>query len=80
MGGFGFAAPALQLGPRDAWIGWDGEQRRDYLHYVVNMNRFLIRPSVHCHNLASKILSQALAVLHLSGLWVCLASMRMCRV
>jgi len=63
LGGFGFAAPALQLGPRDAWIGWDGEQRRDYLHYVVNMNRFLIRPSVHCHNLASKILSQALAVL-----------------
>ncbi len=63
LGGFGFAAPALQLGPHDAWIGWDGEQRRDYLHYVVNMNRFLIRSSVHCHNLASKILSQALAVL-----------------
>lgn len=60
LGGFGFAAPALQLSPRDTWIGWDGEQRRAYLHYVVSMSRFLIRPSVRCQNLASKILSQAL--------------------
>lgn len=63
LGGFGFAAPALQLADRDAWIGWDGEQRRDYLHYVVNMSRFLIRPSVSCRNLASKVLSMSLSVM-----------------
>ena len=33
LGGFGFAAAALHLAERDAWIGWDGEQRRAYLHY-----------------------------------------------
>ena len=35
------------------------EQRRASLHTVVNMNRFLIRPSVHCVNLASKLLGMA---------------------
>jgi hypothetical protein len=45
LGGFGFAAPALQLAERDAWIGWDAERRRAYLHVVVGMSRFLIRPS-----------------------------------
>jgi len=63
LGGFGFAAPALQLADRDEWIGWDSEQRRSYLHFVVAMSRFLLRPSVHCRNLASKVLSMALAAL-----------------
>jgi hypothetical protein len=63
LGGFGFAAPALQLADRDRWIGWDREQRRTYLHYVVGMSRFLIRPSVQCHNLASKVLSMSLSAL-----------------
>jgi len=57
LGGFGFAAAALQLAERDAWIGWDGERRRAYLHYVVGMSRFLPRPAVVCRNLASKVLS-----------------------
>lgn len=57
LGALGFAAPALKLAARDRWIGWDVEQRRDYLHTVVNMSRFLIRPSVHCANLASRLLS-----------------------
>ena len=56
LGALGFAAPALQLAERDRWIGWDVEQRRAYLHRVVNMSRFLIRPSVHCANLASRLL------------------------
>ncbi len=63
LGGFGFAAPALHLADRDAWIGWHAEQRRQYLHVVVALSRFLIRPSVHCHNLASKVLSLSLAAL-----------------
>lgn len=57
LGALGFAAPALKLADRDRWIGWDVEQRRAYLHTVVNMSRFLIRPSVHCANLASYVLS-----------------------
>jgi hypothetical protein len=59
LGAFGFAAPALQLEDRDRWIGWNVEQRRAYLHTVVNMSRFLIRPTVHCKNLASRLLAMA---------------------
>lgn len=59
LGGFGFAAAALQLSERDQWIGWDQAQRRTYLHYVVGMSRFLIRPCVKCHNLASMVLSMS---------------------
>ena len=35
------------------------EQRRASLHMVVNMSRFLIRPSVRCANLASRLLAMA---------------------
>jgi hypothetical protein len=57
LGGFGFGAAALQLEARDQWIGWDNEQRQRHLHRVIGMNRFLLRPSVDCRNLASKVLS-----------------------
>jgi hypothetical protein len=60
LGALGFAAPALQLADRDRWIGWDAEQRRAYLHGVVCLSRFLIRPSVACRNLASRLLSMSL--------------------
>lgn len=60
LGGFGFAAPALQLADRDRWIGWDGEQRRAHLHGIVCLSRFLIRPGVECRNLASRLLSMSL--------------------
>jgi hypothetical protein len=60
LGAFGFGAPALQLADRDRWIGWDAEQRRGQLHRVVCLNRFLIRPSVQCRNLASRLLSMSL--------------------
>ena len=63
LGGFGFASPALQLVERDAWIGWDREGRQNYLHYVVSMSRFLLRPTVSCSNLASKVLSMSLSAL-----------------
>jgi hypothetical protein len=60
LGAIGFAAPALQLADRDRWIGWDAEQRRAHLHGVVCLSRFLIRPSVECRNLASRLLSMSL--------------------
>lgn len=59
LGAMGFAAPALQLADRDHWIGWTVEQRRASLHTLVNMSRFLIRPAVHCANLASMLLAMA---------------------
>ena len=59
LGGFGFAAAALQLAERDRWIGWDTPTRQQHQHRVVGMNRFLIRPSVRCHNLASRLLGMA---------------------
>ncbi|MGI9301263.1 MAG: IS4/Tn5 family transposase DNA-binding protein, partial [Gammaproteobacteria bacterium] len=63
LGGFGFACAALQLADREAWIGWDDECRKRHLDKVVGMARFLIRPGVDCHNLASKVLSMSVAVL-----------------
>jgi hypothetical protein len=61
LGGLGFGAAALQLAPRDGWIGWSVPQRRQHLHRVVGLSRFLIRPSVRCQNLASRVLRLALA-------------------
>ena len=58
LGGFAFSAAALHLRDRDRWIGWTLESRRDNLHWVVNMNRFLIRPDVHCKNLASHLMGK----------------------
>lgn len=52
----GFAAAAWRILPRDAWIGWNEEQRTRNLRFVVNNARFLILPWVQCRNLASRIL------------------------
>ena len=60
LGGLAFASPALKLEARDRWIGWDTETRRAYLDLVVGLSRFLIRPSVQCHNLASHVLGLAM--------------------
>ena len=55
LGGFGFGAAALQMADRDRWIGWAPEVRRQQMHRVVGMSRFLIRRAVDCHNLASMV-------------------------
>ena len=56
LGGLGFGAAAIQLADRDRWIGWDRAKRREQLHRIVAMSRFLLRPSVRCHHLASRVL------------------------
>ena len=56
LGGLGFGSAALHLEGRDNWIGWNPPQRGQYLERVLNMSRFLIRPSVSCANLASHVL------------------------
>ncbi len=53
----GFGAAAWQTAPRDQFIGWSHDQRKNNLHLVVNNARFLILPWINSKNLASKILS-----------------------
>jgi len=60
LGAAGFGAAALQLQDRDRWIGWDSAIRRSHLHRVIGLGRFLIRPDVHCRNLASFLLGMIL--------------------
>lgn len=54
----GFGAAAWQTAPRDRFIGWTPDQRKEKLHLVVNNARFLILPWVRSHNLASMILAK----------------------
>lgn len=56
-----FSAPSLKLRVRDHYIGWSSEQRKTYLKRIVNNSRFLIVPWVRVKNLASYVLSLALA-------------------
>lgn len=60
LGGLSFSASALQLKDRDGWIGWNTETRRQYLYRIINLSRFLIRPTVNCANLASSVLGMTL--------------------
>ena len=59
LGAVGFGPSALELADRERWIGWNREEKRMHLQRVIGMNRFLIRPSVQCRNLASRVLSLA---------------------
>ena len=60
VGGLSFSAPAWRLAPRDKWIGWDDQSRKEGLTKIVCNSRFLILPGVRVPNLASHVLSQAL--------------------
>ena len=59
LGAIGFGASAWRVKPRDAWIGWDSDQRRSGLHRIVNNARFLLLPWVRVRNLASRVLALA---------------------
>jgi len=65
LGGIGFGSAALQLEGRDDWIRWSLGQRSAHLERVLNMSRFLIRPSVCCPHLASHVLG--LCARHVGG-------------
>lgn len=56
LGAISFSASAWTIAPRDRWIGWTDQQRRNNLQLVVNNSRFLILPWIQSKNLASKIL------------------------
>jgi hypothetical protein len=57
LGLLSFSAAALKCGARDQWIGWGHRLQYDRLHLVANNSRFLILPTCHYKNLASKVLS-----------------------
>ena len=67
IGGLAFSAAAWRVKPRDEWIGWHDEARRQNLNRVVNNSRFLIVPHVQVANLASHTL--ALATKGLANDW-----------
>ena len=60
LGAVGFSASALRVSARDRWMAWSDAQRREQLHRVVCLSRFLIRPGVRCRHLASHVLGLAL--------------------
>ena len=51
-----WGAAVLHNGPRDRWLGWDGEQKARRLAWVVNNRRFLILPWIRKPHLASQVL------------------------
>ncbi len=57
LAALGFGAAAWAVAPRDQFIGWSREQRKERLNLLVNNARFLILPWIDVHNLASYILA-----------------------
>ncbi|MDE0222930.1 MAG: IS4 family transposase [Spirochaetaceae bacterium] len=60
LGAAGFCAAARRVAARERWVAWSEEQRREHLHRVVCLSRFLIRPQVRCPHLASHVLGRIL--------------------
>lgn len=52
-----WCAGSYHLAGREAWIGWDPEQRQRRLKFIANNARFLILPDCHYPNLASRALA-----------------------
>jgi len=52
-----WTSPAWKMQARDAWIGWNDEQRQRNLQWIVNNGRLLLLPWVRVKGLASKILA-----------------------
>jgi hypothetical protein len=60
LGGLAFSAAAGGAAPRDRWIGWSEEARREHLPRVIANSRFLLLPGLRVPHLASHVLGQAL--------------------
>jgi len=54
-----FGAAAWSVNPRDLWIGWSNEIRKQNLYLIIDNVRFLIFPWVKSKNLASMVLAKA---------------------
>jgi hypothetical protein len=58
------SSPAWKISPPDFWIGWDAEQRKRSLQFIVSASRFHIPSFVTVRGLASKVVSLASHRLH----------------
>ena len=61
----GFASAPRHLGPRDRFIGWSAQARRENIRYLAYNTRFLIMPWVKVQQLASHLLSRITRMLPL---------------
>jgi hypothetical protein len=64
---FAWSSAPRHLGPRDRFIGWTAEARRQNIRYVAYNSRYLILPWVQVPHLASHLLGQM--VRRLSSQW-----------
>jgi hypothetical protein len=55
---FAWSSAPRHLGPRDRYIGWSAEARRQNIRYVAYNSRFLIMPWVAVPHLASHLLGR----------------------
>jgi hypothetical protein len=54
---FAWSSAARHLGPRDRFIGWSADARRQNIRYLAYNSRYLIMPWVTVPHLASHLLS-----------------------
>ena len=62
---FGFSSAPRHLGPRDRFIGWSAQARRENIRYLAYNTRFLIMPWIKVPHLASHLLSRIARMLPL---------------
>jgi len=60
---FTWSSAARHLGPRDRFIGWSAEARRQNIRFLAYNSRFLIMPWVDVPHLASHLLGRMLRML-----------------
>jgi hypothetical protein len=64
---FAWSSAARHLGPRDRYLGWSAQARRQNIRWVAYNTRFLILPWVQVPDLASHLLARMTGML--SGEW-----------
>jgi len=63
VAGFAWSSAPRHLGPRDRFIGWSAEARRQNIRFVAYNSRFLILPWVAVPHLASHLLGRMVRML-----------------
>jgi hypothetical protein len=64
---FAWSSAPRHLGPRDRFIGWSPEQRREHLPLIATNLRFLVLPWVRVPHLASHLLGRMVRQLPKEG-------------
>jgi hypothetical protein len=60
---FAWSSAPRHLGPRDQYLGWGAETRRQNVRFIAYNSRFLIVPWVHVPHLASHLLGRMVRLL-----------------